>query len=100
MMQTQSVCPTCEGEGTIIKNKCHVCNGNGVVKGEEVVEINIPAGVSEGMIVNVPGKEMRADATELPATFRFILKKNPTTLLYVMTTISSTTSSWIFRQQH
>jgi molecular chaperone DnaJ len=27
-----------------------------VVKGEEVVEINIPAGVAEGMVVNVPGK--------------------------------------------
>lgn len=56
VMQTQSVCPTCEGEGTVIKNKCHECHGNGVVKGEEIVEINIPAGVSEGMVVNVPGK--------------------------------------------
>lgn len=56
MMQTQGVCPNCNGEGKIIKNKCHHCGGSGIVKGEEVVEINIPAGVSEGMIVNVPGK--------------------------------------------
>ena len=56
MMQTQGVCPTCQGEGQIIKNKCHLCGGTGVTKGEEVVEINIPAGVAEGMIVNVPGK--------------------------------------------
>ncbi|MBR1402118.1 MAG: molecular chaperone DnaJ [Prevotella sp.] len=56
MMQTQSVCPTCQGEGTIIKNKCKDCGGKGIVKGEEVVEINIPAGVAEGMVVNVPGK--------------------------------------------
>ncbi|MBR4898163.1 MAG: molecular chaperone DnaJ [Prevotella sp.] len=56
MMQTQGVCPTCRGEGQIIKNKCHECGGTGVVKGEEVVEINIPAGVAEGMVVNVPGK--------------------------------------------
>ncbi len=56
MMQTQSVCPTCQGEGKIIKNKCHHCHGEGVVKGEEVVEIKIPAGVAEGMVVNVPGK--------------------------------------------
>jgi molecular chaperone DnaJ len=56
MMQTQGVCPTCGGEGKVIKNKCHVCNGEGVVKGEEVVEIKIPAGVAEGMVVNVPGK--------------------------------------------
>ena len=56
MMQTQGVCPTCHGEGKIIKNKCRECGGTGVVKGEEVVEIKIPAGVAEGMVVNVPGK--------------------------------------------
>ena len=56
MMQTQGVCPTCQGEGTIIKNKCKECGGEGIIKGEEVVEINIPAGVAQGMIVNVPGK--------------------------------------------
>lgn len=56
MMQTQTECPTCHGEGTIIKNKCHECGGTGVTKGEEVIEIKIPAGVAEGMIVNVPGK--------------------------------------------
>ena len=56
MMQTQGVCPTCGGEGVVIKNKFHQCGGEGVTKGEEVVEIKIPAGVAEGMVVNVPGK--------------------------------------------
>ena len=56
MMQTQGVCPTCHGHGEVIKNKCKECGGTGVVKGEEVVEINIPAGVAEGMVINVPGK--------------------------------------------
>ena len=56
MMQTQTVCPNCQGEGSVIKNKCKTCSGTGVVKGEEVVEIKIPAGVAEGMVVNVPGK--------------------------------------------
>ena len=56
MMQTQGVCPTCSGEGVVIKNKCKECGGEGVIKGEEVVEIKIPAGVAQGMVVNVPGK--------------------------------------------
>ncbi|MCH5310355.1 MAG: molecular chaperone DnaJ [Prevotella sp.] len=56
MMQTQGVCPTCNGSGNVIKNKCKNCYGSGIVKGEEVVEINIPSGVAEGMVVNVPGK--------------------------------------------
>ena len=56
MMQTQSVCPDCQGEGTIIKNKCHVCGGTGIQSGDEVVEVKIPAGVADGMVLNVPGK--------------------------------------------
>ncbi|MDY2633449.1 MAG: molecular chaperone DnaJ [Prevotella sp.] len=56
MMQTQSTCPTCGGEGTVIKDKCTHCHGSGVQKGEEVIEINIPAGVEEGMVVTVSGK--------------------------------------------
>lgn len=55
-MQTQSVCPACGGEGRIIKDKCDKCGGEGVVKGSEVIEINIPAGVGEGMVLTVSGK--------------------------------------------
>ncbi|MBQ7495055.1 MAG: molecular chaperone DnaJ [Bacteroidaceae bacterium] len=56
MMQTQSVCPDCGGEGTIIKNKCHLCGGTGVTTGDEVVEVKIPAGVQDGMVLTVNGK--------------------------------------------
>lgn len=56
VMQTQTECPTCHGEGTVIKNKCNHCHGSGTVKGEDIVEINIPAGVADGMVINVAGK--------------------------------------------
>lgn len=56
VMQTHGVCPTCHGEGKVIKNKCKECGGDGVVKGEEVVEIKIPAGVADGMVLTVQGK--------------------------------------------
>lgn len=56
MMQTQSVCPQCNGEGRIIKNKCKECSGEGVVYGEEVVEVKIPAGVADGMQLSMGGK--------------------------------------------
>lgn len=55
-MQTQQACPTCGGEGHTIKNKCTKCHGEGVVTGEELVEVKIPAGVVNGMVVTVPGK--------------------------------------------
>lgn len=56
MMQTQAPCPDCQGEGSVIKNKCSHCHGNGILKGEEVIEVNIPAGVQDGMVVTVSGK--------------------------------------------
>ncbi len=55
-MQTASACPTCGGEGKIITNKCKHCSGEGVVRDEEVISINIPAGVEEGMQLSVSGK--------------------------------------------
>lgn len=55
-MQQQSVCNVCGGKGTTIKNKCQHCSGTGVVSGEEVVEVQIPAGVQDGMILTVRGK--------------------------------------------
>ena len=55
-MQTQGACPNCGGEGRIIKDKCSACGGEGIVKGSEIIEINIPAGVGEGMALTVAGK--------------------------------------------
>ena len=55
-MQTQSVCPHCGGEGKIIKDKCTTCHGDGIVKAEEVITINIPAGVYDGMQLSMTGK--------------------------------------------
>ncbi|MFO7940622.1 MAG: molecular chaperone DnaJ [Bacteroidales bacterium] len=55
-MQTASTCPTCGGEGKVITNKCDKCYGEGIVKDTEVISIDIPAGVGEGMQMSVAGK--------------------------------------------
>ena len=55
-MQTASTCPTCNGEGKIITDNCTKCAGTGVSKGEEVITINLPAGVEEGMQLSMRGK--------------------------------------------
>ena len=56
MMRSEVPCPHCQGEGKIIKNKCSHCHGEGIVLGEEVVEVQIPAGVVEGMQLSMRGK--------------------------------------------
>lgn len=56
MMQTQTTCSACGGLGQIIKEKCPTCHGDGVERGEEVININIPAGVGGGMQLSMGGK--------------------------------------------
>ncbi len=77
MMQTQTECPTCHGEGTVIKNKCPECRGTGVVKGEEVVEIKIPAGVAEGMVVNVPRKGNAGQHNGISGDIQVYIEEEP-----------------------
>lgn len=55
-MQTQSTCPTCSGAGKMIDKKPSDADQNGLVRKEEVIEIEIPAGVEEGMQLSVSGK--------------------------------------------
>lgn len=55
-MQTQTTCGACNGEGKTVKDKCNTCHGDGVTRAEEVISINIPAGVGEGMQLSVGGK--------------------------------------------
>ncbi|MFT3903758.1 MAG: molecular chaperone DnaJ [Niabella sp.] len=55
-MQTVTTCPTCNGEGTVVTAKCNACKGDGRVYSEETISIDVPAGVQEGMQLNVQGR--------------------------------------------
>lgn len=77
MVQSQEPCPTCGGEGTIITHKCKHCHGEGIVSGEEIVEIKIPAGVAEGMVVNVPGKGHAAKHNGVPGDIQVLIEEEP-----------------------
>ncbi|MDX1439851.1 MAG: molecular chaperone DnaJ [Rubricoccaceae bacterium] len=48
-------CPTCQGEGRIIIHKCDACGGEGRVKGEEMINIEVPAGVGHGHYLQIRG---------------------------------------------
>lgn len=55
-MQTVTTCPTCNGDGVQITAKCTHCKGEGRVFGEEMLNLDIPAGVQEGMQLSMSGK--------------------------------------------
>ncbi|HEX5154643.1 MAG TPA: molecular chaperone DnaJ [Parafilimonas sp.] len=74
-MQTVSTCPTCNGEGSIITNKCTVCKGEGRVYGEETVNINIPAGVQEGMQLSLGGKGNAGERGGMPGDLIVVIEE-------------------------
>ncbi|MEG1999220.1 MAG: DnaJ C-terminal domain-containing protein, partial [Bacteroidales bacterium] len=55
-MQSTGTCPVCNGEGKTITKKCPACNGEGILREDEVITLNIPAGVIEGMQLSMSGK--------------------------------------------
>lgn len=77
LTQVQEPCPTCHGEGTIIKYPCKHCHGDGVIKGEEIVEIKIPAGVVEGMVVNAHGKGNAGKHNGIPGNIQVVIEEVP-----------------------
>ncbi|MCB0567143.1 MAG: molecular chaperone DnaJ [Phaeodactylibacter sp.] len=55
-MQTTVTCPTCGGSGQQVTANCPKCKGDGRMYGEETLDIEIPAGVEEGMQLSLRGK--------------------------------------------
>jgi molecular chaperone DnaJ len=55
-MQTQTTCHTCQGAGKMIDSKPADADAQGLKRQEEVIEIDIPAGVEEGMQLSMTGK--------------------------------------------
>ena len=74
-MQQVEICPDCEGEGKIIKNKCPHCGGEGIIRDEEVIAIQIPAGVAEGMELTVQGKGNAAPRGGIPGNLLVLIEE-------------------------
>ena len=55
-MQTVTTCPSCHGEGKIIKNKCTKCSGDGRETTSKTINVHIPAGVAEGQYIRMRGE--------------------------------------------
>ena len=51
-----TTCPSCNGQGTVIKEACPLCKGEGRVKGSKSVEVMIPAGVATGNYITLEGQ--------------------------------------------
>ena len=76
-MQTVTTCPSCNGEGITITAKCVNCKGEGKVYGEETVSIDIPAGVQEGMQLNLSGRGNAGERGGMPGDLIILIEEEP-----------------------
>lgn len=55
-MVSTNTCATCSGEGKIVSQRCDNCHGEGRLMEEEVIPVQIPEGVGEGIQLSMSGK--------------------------------------------
>ena len=55
-LRIRTVCPTCQGQGQVIRNPCRSCNGSGRQKEQEKLTVKVPAGIHEGLRIRLHGK--------------------------------------------
>lgn len=74
-VQTQTSCHACGGTGKIIKERCPQCGGQGLVRHEEVVTINVPAGVEHGITLKLSGKGNEAPGGGIPGDLLVVIQE-------------------------
>lgn len=76
-MVSSSTCPTCNGEGKTVTAECDVCHGEGRQLHEEVIPINIPAGVANDMQLSMGGKGNFPERGGVPGDLLIQIEEEP-----------------------
>jgi DnaJ homolog subfamily A member 2 len=78
IQQMQSVCPTCQGEGTAVSNddKCGACRGGKMIEQSNVIQVDIRAGVIDGEKIIMHGQADEAPGLE-PGDLIFVIRQKP-----------------------
>jgi molecular chaperone DnaJ len=74
-MATTATCPSCNGEGTVVTSSCGSCKGTGRSEGEEVITVNIPAGVADGMQLSMSGKGNAPERGGIPGDLIILIEE-------------------------
>ena len=51
VQQVQQQCNSCEGKGTIVRNKCPRCKGEKVIEGNKILDVAVEAGMKDGELI-------------------------------------------------
>ncbi|UCD15437.1 MAG: molecular chaperone DnaJ, partial [Candidatus Omnitrophota bacterium] len=70
-------CPACGGEGSIIKNKCSSCRGQGLIRARKTLKVNIPPGVDTGSILRLAEEGHYAAGGRGQLYLSIVVKEHP-----------------------
>lgn len=76
-MQTASPCNVCGGDGKIIDKKPAGADNDGLIRKEELLTIDIPAGVEDGMQLSVTGKGNAGPKDGVPGDLIVLIEEVP-----------------------
>jgi molecular chaperone DnaJ len=74
-MHTVVTCNKCGGTGEIPENPCKICNGKGYVQDHDVIIINIPAGVYEGLQLSMTGVGNEVGKNSIPGNLIILIEE-------------------------
>jgi molecular chaperone DnaJ len=75
-LRIRTACPACQGQGTTISDPCNDCSGEGRIREQHEIKVNIPAGVDEGMRLRVPQKGNEGGPGGPPGDLFVVLEVN------------------------
>ena len=76
-LQIQTACPSCGGQGQVVSDPCSPCKGRGKVLRKREVEVSVPAGVEDGIVLRVPGEGEPGEAGAPPGDLHCVIRVRP-----------------------
>jgi molecular chaperone DnaJ len=70
-----TTCPTCGGEGSVVKDPCPSCGGEGRTKGNKSIEVQIPAGVTTGNYITLEGQGDTGPRNGVPGDLIIVIEE-------------------------
>jgi len=55
-LMISTTCPVCRGEGRVVRRPCTNCDGSGLERQEETLQVSVPAGVEDGSTLRLVGR--------------------------------------------
>jgi len=74
LFSLSTVCPTCNGRGTLVDTPCATCGGTGTERRNRQVKVRVPAGVENGQRIRVKGRGVRGQGMAPPGDLYVVMR--------------------------